>query len=78
MWRVGQQIPRNLYRDDEPIAMLATEELAAELAAKLNQSESYREALQQFVTILNDEEPESFARFLSAARKAEGVLKEKP
>lgn len=34
-WRVGSKVPRNLYRDDEPIAMLATPALAAELAGKL-------------------------------------------
>ena len=35
-WRVGTKIPRNLYRNDEPIAMLATPELAAEMAQRLN------------------------------------------
>lgn len=39
-WRVGHKVPRNLYRDDEPIAMLATEEIAAELVRKLNAAES--------------------------------------
>ena len=35
-WRVGRKIGRNLYRGDEPIAMLATEELAQEIADRLN------------------------------------------
>lgn len=38
-WRVGSKVRRNLYRGDEPIAMLATERLAAEIASKLNFAE---------------------------------------
>jgi hypothetical protein len=38
MWRVGTKVKRNLYRDDEPIAMLATAELAAEMAGLLNRA----------------------------------------
>jgi hypothetical protein len=36
LWRVGKKVPRNLYRGDEPIAMLATAELAAEIAEGMN------------------------------------------
>ena len=41
-WRVGRKVARNLYRGDEPVAMLATPELAAEMAKLLNEGEKRR------------------------------------
>lgn len=38
-WRVGTKVPRNLYRDDEPIAMLADEDTARSIAEKMNYAE---------------------------------------
>lgn len=38
-WRVGRKVPRNLYRGDEPIAMLATPATAAAMVALLNFAE---------------------------------------
>lgn len=35
-WRVGYHVPRNIYKDDEPIAMVATPELAAEIVTLCN------------------------------------------
>jgi hypothetical protein len=45
-WRVGRRVPRNIYRDDEPIAMLATPEIAAEIVAGMNDVERLRAALE--------------------------------
>jgi hypothetical protein len=40
LWRVGRSIRRNIYRGDEPIAMVATPELAAEIVVGMNFYES--------------------------------------
>jgi hypothetical protein len=51
-WRVGRKVPRNLYRGDEPIAMLATAELAQEIAERLNSAEQISEqAARQFIAL---------------------------
>jgi hypothetical protein len=39
-WRTGRKVPRNLYRGDEPIAMLTTPEWAATIAAAMNLAET--------------------------------------
>jgi hypothetical protein len=39
-WRTGRKVGRNLYRGDEPIAMLATAEWAATIAAAMNLAET--------------------------------------
>ncbi len=44
-WRVGRKVPRNLYRGDEPIAMLATPETAAAMVALLNFAEGCFDSL---------------------------------
>jgi hypothetical protein len=37
-WRVGSKVKRNLYRGLEPVAMLATEEMAARIADGMNRA----------------------------------------
>lgn len=56
LWRVGRKVPRNLYRGDEPIAMLATPELASELAEKLNRAEmpSTTEGIKELIDAFGD------------------------
>lgn len=39
-WRTGTKIKRNLYCDDEPIAMLAEEHTAESIAEKMNYAET--------------------------------------
>lgn len=51
-WRVGRKVPRNLYRGDEPIAMLASATLAREICDRLNhcdELEEENERLQRLV-----------------------------
>jgi hypothetical protein len=52
-WRVGRRVPRNLYRGDEPIAMLATPELAAEMVALLNKADKFGEAASILRVLVN-------------------------
>ena len=42
VWRVGQRVPRNIYKDDEPIAMLAGEDIAKEIVDLCNEAEVAR------------------------------------
>lgn len=35
-WRVGTRVPRHVYRGDEPICTMPTEELAREVVAAMN------------------------------------------
>lgn len=42
-WRIGRKVPRNIYRDNEPIAMLATPEIAAEIVADMNEVAELRD-----------------------------------
>lgn len=41
-WRVGHHVPRNIYRDGEPIAMLADEETARFIVDACNEKEAHR------------------------------------
>lgn len=36
MWRVGTQVPINVYKDDKPVCQCQTPELAAEIVACMN------------------------------------------
>ncbi len=56
-WRVGRRVPRNIYLDDEPVAMLATPELAANIVAGMNNVQ--RLVSTNFVLELRAEKAES-------------------
>ena len=64
-WRVGRKVPRNIYRDNEPIAMLATPEIAAEIVAGMNEVERLRAEAVEVATRTashTDDKSETLAR----------------
>lgn len=80
-WRVGRRVPRNIYRDNEPIAMLATPEIAAEIVNGMNDVERLRAALHSILDEITDEAHEDEAgddKMLDSLMKihafAEGAL----
>jgi hypothetical protein len=42
VWRVGRKVQRTLYRDDQLVGLVDTPELAAEIVAAMNFTESMR------------------------------------
>lgn len=46
-WRVGTKVPRNIYCEDQPIAMLADEDTARSIAEKMNYAETIWRKVEQ-------------------------------
>jgi len=52
MWRVGTKVPINVYKNDVPVCQCQTPELAAEIVAGMNQTQTPSfETLNQLVAL---------------------------